>query len=278
MKSRLMIYTVIGLLMNLLFSAVSAQTFLFQDFPLSGPQLGMRYLRPFYEGGEELSFISGVYDFSFNVPISSKVNWVGSIPFSHFAFKYGFDESDVQNIYCGLQIRHRYMRGQNSSFSLGVFLPTASNDKYMASSAALFANVYQLPKYRPNMWTLYGNFTYRSFKREGPIWGFEAGPDYLIPKKNSGEKSELYMHYGLTAGFRATQLAVLAEFASTGLVSGNAGHFGERFNHAVTLGAQWIGSGVRPGVFYKLYLDKDLSDFIDGVLGIKLDVILKYER
>ena len=137
-----------------------------------------------------------------------------------------------------------------------------------------FTNFYELQKYLPDVLTLYGNYAFRSSKPGGAIFGFEIGPNFLIPTEDGGD-SELFLHYGLTAGFQMTQLAIFAELAGIAIITEDVDDFGDRLSHVIAFGAQWTGSRLRPGVFYKLYLDEDLSDSVDGVLGIKLDVSLK---
>ena len=51
--------------------------------------------------------------------------------------------------------------------------------------------------------------------------------------------------------------------------------FEDRFNHSVAFGAQWTGRNIKPGIYYQIYLKEDFRDYVDGVLGIKVDVELK---
>ncbi len=261
-------------LMSLWFSAVSAQTFLFQSLPQDNAQVGLRYLRPFFEGDDDLTVLSGVYDLSVSIPVGSKFHLVGSLPFSTFDSGNGSGESDIGDIYVGLQIQRKPSDERSSVTSLGVFLPTAPSDGSEATFLGLFTNFYELQKYLPDVLTLYGNYAFRSSKPGGAIFGFEIGPNFLIPTEDGGD-SELFLHYGLTAGFQMTQLAIIGEFAGIAVITEDVDDFGDRLTHVLAFGAQWTGNRLRPGIFYKLYLDEDLSDSVDGVLGIKLDVSLK---
>lgn len=51
--------------------------------------------------------------------------------------------------------------------------------------------------------------------------------------------------------------------------------FGDRFTHSLSFGAQLTDRPVRPGIFYIVPLDEDLQDFLDGTLGIKIDLALR---
>jgi hypothetical protein len=50
--------------------------------------------------------------------------------------------------------------------------------------------------------------------------------------------------------------------------------FGDRFEYSINFGASYVSESVSPGIFYKLYLKEDLSDWVDGVLGINIEVTI----
>ena len=53
-------------------SYLSAQNFLFQDLPKENFQIGFSFMHPSFERNSDLSVLTGVYDFSVNVPLSDK--------------------------------------------------------------------------------------------------------------------------------------------------------------------------------------------------------------
>ena len=120
--------------------SLSAQTFGFQSLPKDRPQLGCRYLHPFFDVPDlDMSALSGVYEVYTNVPVSRTINLVGSIPFmtmdydytwSEFgdAEKYRFDESGIGNFHIGMQYHPGAGDNRSSNVAFRVFLPTATDE------------------------------------------------------------------------------------------------------------------------------------------------------
>ena len=98
MKNCLFKTVIAGVFISMLFNSVSAQTFLFQSLPKDNPQIGLRFLRPFFEEDVGLSTLSGIYDLSLNIPVSSTINLVGSLPFITVAFEGEDSESGIGDI------------------------------------------------------------------------------------------------------------------------------------------------------------------------------------
>ena len=67
-------------------------------------------------------------------------------------------------------------------------------------------------------------------------------------------------------------LAIVSEVKGIGIITEDIVSLKDRFDKTLLFGAQWLGSGFIPGVFYKIYFDEFLTDVIDGVFGIKINV------
>ena len=65
------------------------------------------------------------------------------------------------------------------------------------------------------------------------------------------------------------------ELIGLAIITEDVDDFNDRFLHTLVFGGQWNAGTIKPGLFYKIYLKDELSDLVDGVLGIKLDVCLK---
>ena len=79
------------------------------------------------------------------------------------------------------------------------------------------------------------------------------------------------LHYGLTGGINTGEILVNAELVGLLLLSmEGADSFSDRIFHTLAFGAQYTGWNVRPGIFYSLYLKDDLSDRVEGVLGLSV--------
>jgi hypothetical protein len=69
--------------------------------------------------------------------------------------------------------------------------------------------------------------------------------------------------------------AFFAELLGIFIVTEDVDDFGDRFTHSLAFGAQLTVGQVRPGLFFVLPLENDLSAFLDGTLGLKVDFALK---
>jgi len=258
---------------GLLFTSVSAQNLLFQTIPKEKPQLGLRFMRPNFDGDDDLSILSGTYDLYCNIPVSPNLNLVGSLPYSIFSAKGADSKGGIGSIYVGMQTKPTSGSGSFSSLQMGIFLPTAT-DEFSPMLLGWYSNYYEIQKYIPDMLTVYGNFSYSMTHSRGAIFGLEIGPNLFIPTKGDGDV-ELFAHYGIFGGFKLTSVTFSAELEGLVIISEDIDDFEDRFNHSVAFGAQWTGSNIKPGIYYQIYLKEDFRDFVDGVLGIKVDVDLK---
>jgi hypothetical protein len=271
MKQKMLAITIIFIFIA---GMAFSQTFLFHSLPQNTPTFSLRYLRPDFDRDTELTLLSGVYDLTFNVPVSPTSNVVGSIPFSSFGVKNSDTERNVGNLYLGYQAKLSNTDYKQSVMSLGVFLPTAPTENTSANFMGLFSNYYQIEKYVPEMLTLYGNYTYRRANADGALFGLEIGPNIFIPTgADDANESELFLHYGVTGGFQLSQLTIYTELTGIGLLTENDLDAEDRFSHFLALGAHWNGKSMHPGIYYEFYLDEEMKEYwhINGVFGLKLD-------
>jgi len=268
---RKLIFTTIVFLIVLILKTnyMSAQTFLFQNLPKEKSQISLRYMRPFYENGADLSFFSGIYDLSVNAPLSESYNFIGSIPFLTFNSEATEAKNGVGSIFLGLQTHWGFKNNGGSVVTFGIFTPTASED---TDFLGLIVDYNNFHKYLSELLTIYGNYAYHTVLSEGVKLGVEMGPNIMITTKRNSD-IEFNLHYGLTAGYQAENIAIITELVGLLIINGGAGDFG-RFTHSIDFGAVYFSNSIEPGVFYKLYLDEKLSDAITGVLGLQVNVLI----
>jgi len=263
-----------GIFIFLLPLVVSGQMFLLQDLPTDKTKLGFHYLRPDFKWGTGISLLSGVYDFSLSIPISSKLSFVGSIPFATLGADWEEDtEGCIGDIYIGIQKRLKSSPDNYFSGSLGIFLPTMPEDKEGPLFVSIYSDYYQLQKYFPQVLTIYGNLAYHHIKENDFIFGGEFGPNVMIPTKGGGDM-ELYIHYALTAGYRLNYVDLRVELRGFGIITEEVDDFGDRFLHDLAFGIHVNRGRIRPGAFYKIYLKESMREYINGVFGLKVEVIL----
>ena len=264
------------IIVGVLYQFSSAQQFLFQTQPKDKSQFGIRFLKPNFEDDLDFTTFSGTYDLYANIPLGKNFNLMFSLPYSTYADDEE-SESEVGDIYLGLQSRKISGRNTNSTYSLGIFLPTASEDDFTANFISMLANYYQVERYLPNTLTIYGNYAHQIKQASGALFSFEIGPTLLFPTdQDEGEdrETELMMHYGLSAGFQFGKLAILGELVGLAFITEDVDDFSDRFIHTLTFGAQGTGRVINPGLFYSIYLKDEFREFVDGILGIKVDVTL----
>ncbi len=271
-KSGLILFFVLS---NIIFS----QTFNLQSVPKDITQLGFQFEKGFLASDTELSTLSGSYQINCNIPISSKFNLIGNIPFITSSYEqedYGYgsetySESGFGNVFVGLQTNPEIINNKKSFITFGAFLPTAEED---VSIIGIFFNYYDIQKYLPNSFGLYFNFAHHVIKDEGFNYGMEIGPNLLIPTKESSLDTEMFLHYGVNAGYQIYKLSLNMELLGLVFVTQDVNEFDDRFIHSLNFGASWKERTFTPKIFYKIYLKEEMSDMIDGVLGIGVTVSL----
>lgn len=264
------------LLSFLITNVLSAQTLNLQTIPGNKMQFGFSFNKPFYSENSNMSTSTGVYQLYFNIPVSSKLNIIGSIPYINtsgdidYGFgKFNYSENGLGNIFIGLQTVPGIRENRKSIFSFGLSLPTADEE---AATKGLMADYYGIQKYVPKSLGVYFNYAYHKLNKEGFRYGFELGPNLLIPTKSNGAETEFYMHYGINTGYQVNKLLFNVEFIGIAIISEDIDNFGDRFKNSINFGLQWKETKVIPKIFYKIYLKKEMRDRIDGVLGIGVSV------
>ncbi len=262
---------IIVLLCGLCSGPVFAQTFLLEEQAQGKGQCSLRYMRPGFADDVEISTFSGIYDLAVSVSVRPGVHVVGSVPFIVANYRHNRDRSGIGNIYLGIRHYRRGDTGRSSTESIGLYFPTVGTNTL--NWFGYLTNFQQQHKYLSKTLTLSGTYTHRRIWQGGGLFGFEIGPDLWIPIESEHRDGEILLHYGLDGGFRMDRLTIVLEVIGLALVTEDWDDLGDLVKHAAVLGAQWDGGWFRPGVFYQLYLEDDLRDRVDGVLGFKVEFV-----
>jgi hypothetical protein len=243
---------------------ISAQTLDFQTIPNNRIQFCLSFKKTFYPTNRDMSTFSGVYQLNANIP-------VGNIPYINTSFDidypfghYSYSRSGLGNIFIGLQTKPQIMEKRRSTFTFGLFLPTASET---ASLNGALADYYYFSKYIFNSLGLHFNYAYHYIPADGFNYGLEIGPNLLVATESNSE-TEFFMHYGFTGGYQINKLLFNIEVIGVVMVSEDIGNLGDRFVNMINIGMEWRETAVTPKIFYKYYLRDDISRTIDGVLGV----------
>lgn len=259
----------------MILDVLSAQTLDLQTIPSNKKQFGISFNKPFFSTDRNLSTLSGVYQLYANIPLSSKLNIIGNIPYINTSYDfyypfghYSFSASGLGNVFIGLQTKPKVLENRRSTFTFGLYLPTASEE---ASYNGALSDYYYFSKYIPNSIGLHFNYAYHYINTEGFNYGLELGPNLLIATKGSSE-TELFIHYGIITGYQINKLLLNLEVVGVAIISEDIENFGDRFINMLNIGAQWRGTVVTPKVFYKIYLRDEIRHTVDGVLSIGVNV------
>lgn len=257
------------LIIVLLPLTLSARSFLMQDGPSPNTRLGLRLLHPSFKNYVGFTFLSGVYDISLNLPMTYRLSFVGTLPILSFNDRVDSD-SGIGNVYAGMRYRLKSFRGGRLNLELGVYAPTLSKDKVEIAGFGVLSDYIEFYKFLPEVWTVGGMVSYHRQSRSGFSFGVEVGPYAMIPREGD---SEFLLRYGVSLGYRLGTAELKTEFVGVGLLTADEGIFLEDRNvNAVTIGIQWNRQFFRPSIFYTFYVNKDLSDLVRNVLGIKLEL------
>lgn len=250
----------------------SAQTFLLQRVPEEQTIIGAKYQRPFFKPTTEteLASLAGAYQVYLHVPVSSGLNFVGILPFVAGASDGESRASGLGNLYLGLQSRPDSAYGAWGSLSYGVYLPTAANNTPV-EIVGTYANPTAPQFALPNVLTLQANYLYLNTATDRMHYGFELGPQFLLPTSGSAGNVEVYVHYGLVVGNHFLGNLWIAELAGLALITDDAASFGERTSHVLSLGTQRSFGNLSPGIFLQLPLDSEVMDIVDATLGFKIE-------
>lgn len=258
--------TTLLLLVLILCNSLSAQVLNNQLVPNDRMQFGLSFDKNIYAHGSDMhiktySFLSAVYQFYFNVPVSSSVNILGDIPYTKTKYtmkSYGseysyYDKEGLGNIFLGLQYFPVLQEDFKTSVIFGAFLPTGSDNIYLDD---VFTDYTGLQKFIPIDIGIYANYNYLRSKR-GMLYGFELGPNLSLPRSGRDDV-KLFAHFGLRGGMQKGKFQLNAEYK--GVLMDDYDPFVSFLNFE----ANWRESFLNPGLFFRIYVTGD-RDFVYGL-------------
>lgn len=267
-------------------SLKAAGTFYMDPVPESQSCFGLSFMHWLPEGTMDQKDFDGTYDFYIDAVLTDQLNLRVKLPFSRMSVpNYEYlhrgellnTTATMGNLYVGFTHRSVADRNSITFFSAGVYLPTSGNSDYdsYVNSIAVLANLHQLERLIPDMYTVYLNYAYRNTSSDVTIFGLEFGPQIFIPKPKEGVSepdTEVLMHYGLSTGIKLAPLSIMVEVLGLAIVTEDFDDFGDRFEHHAAAGLWLTGSTLRSSVFYQIPLHDDLKEVTKGVFGVKLEV------
>ncbi len=274
MRRYLRIAVLMGLLVFLIATpSLNAQAILTHQF---GKQtVAVEVLKPNFTDAEGVEFVTSAWFVSGLWKFRDNWAFLAELPLARYGQELrvngqptlDISETTIGNLYTGV----RY--GQpNGTFSanLGVRFPFAEQDKVNAELAGRFSDVERWDAFVPNALGFIGTGQYRLQLNHGFFIGARGGGSFLVntDKETGEDASDLYLLYGVSAGYRAPKFDLTADFSGRFLATNDVGGFGENSWHFAALSATYKVGRVWPGVQFKLPLDKDSRDVVDFVGGV----------
>lgn len=233
--------------------------------------VALEILKPRFEGDETSLFTSVVFATVY-IPINDKVRVIGELPLAHF----GSDATDKSentfgNPYAGLELHF-----PDAPFyaELGLRVPISPDEKEKNGNAALtgfFTElVDRMEAFVSDAMPITAILNYRHASVKGWVVRLRMGPSLWIAT-GKREDLELSLNYGAQTWFKENKLRL--GFGLTGrVILSRSGTFNQRSVHQLGVNAEVQTGLARPGLYLRVPFDKDWSDIVSFVVGLKMEV------
>lgn len=239
--------------------------------------VSLRLMHPLIDNSS-LSTFTGAYKLSFAGRISQSIGLIAEVPVIGYASTNSFGDSysgsALGNILLGVQTLAKHSGTNSSNFSFAVVLPTSSAEKMLPEMLlGMLTSPYDMNRYIPESFSIYTNAAFRKdFSRS--FLSVEAGPEVVMSTNENNSGTISYVHFGLKAGLSFSRVLLSSEFYGLLLLSNKTYTFSERFNNMFSIGGTYLGTSVRPSVFYQFYLNEGMSNMLNGAFGVRMDFAL----
>jgi hypothetical protein len=251
-----------------------------------GGSVSLEILKPGFKNDRHEKFITSALFLSFRIPIADSVRLAVELPVANAAYK-GYDvgyysyrmsvpersETAIGNPYIGLE-----MDGGNKAVlgEIGIRLPLISNNKFRAPTIGLFSDYDRGEAFMTKCLSGQISANYRVRDASGIAMRLRVGPDLWIStdSREGADKTEVLLHYSAQAGYEGGRFTFLAGVTGRWLLSEDNLTFAERTIHQLGFEAGVAVGRFRPGIHYRIPLDKDLSEILNSVCGLNCSVRL----
>jgi hypothetical protein len=192
----------------------------------------------------------------------------------YYSYTYTISEirsKTVGNLYAGIEL---CKEGKNTSVDLGVRLPLTS-DKELAFASGVLTDVDRYEAFMPNIVAISAIINFKKRQPEGFDACLHIGPTLWINTKSTqgSDKFEMLLAYSLQGGFYSEEFDIIAGYSGRFIVT-ESGELSNRMFHQLGILSLVRFGNIHPGLYYRLPLDKNLKNTIDGVFGLSLSIVL----
>jgi hypothetical protein len=175
-------------------------------------------------------------------------------------------DSGLGNPFIGVT---KYMEGSPLSFSGGVWIPVADEDKFYPMTGEL-ADPTLIGAFCPKTWTIEAGVNYWGADVGTVIPFFGAGPVVTIPTEEADD-TEVFIRFGGGVIYPTGDLRIGAGLS--GFYWTTAGDVdADEFVFQGIVGGDYNLGAVRPGLTVRIPLSSDYSDAVDMVIGVHLGI------
>ncbi len=237
-------------------------------------RVAAEWYRPGFNNQDHLKAASSALYLSGRARVTEAVALVGEMPLALGGYKYDNDASlQAGNPYIGLEAGRT---NQPVWVEMGARLPLIGSDANSGVAVGLYSDIERPSAFIPECFALSGALNVGARAPSGLGFRLRAGPEVLVPTNSHGgeSESETLINYGAQVS-QVTGPWELSLHAGGTWIATESGNFGERSMHQVGAGVSYATRTVRPGFTFRLPLDKDMTDVLDYVVGITLQVPLR---
>lgn len=239
------------------------------------PRLAAEAFKPqfdnqkYVKGGSSALFLSG------RIRATDAVSVIAEAPVAFGGYRTDSDASaQVGNPYLGVEL------GPSRSpvwVEIGGRVPLVGRDPNSGVAVGMLSDIDRFSAFLSQTAALSGAVDFGV--RDGSGLGFRArfGPELLVntASNHEGDDTETFLDYGAQGFWVQGPLDLRLHVAGLYNATAEGGDFGERSMHQLGLAASYLLAGVRPGISLRLPLDHDMTETLDYVLGITLEVPLR---
>lgn len=230
-------------------------------------------IRPVYDYADA-SVLSAAYYLSGHHQLNDRIMLIAELPFGYYAeetgMSFGNSSGGLGNPYLGMQVHSGIF-----TFDAGVRVPTLSSSPD-AIEFATFSDIQRFEAFLPDLFALHGGFAVQSTPRNGMTYGANLSPA-LVVRTRSGidHPTDVYLDYGANVGYVATQVRATVRFDGMGILTRDNLTFARATMHQAALTADFGAGRYRPGFYVALPVDRDMTDFLDTIVGVTFQVALR---
>jgi hypothetical protein len=235
--------------------------------------------KPDFDGEDQTTFMTTSWFLYGRFPLSTNVNMVAEIPFSHYkldAETYYFMENEGQSAFGNPYVGFEFYNEKKTVFGeIGLRLPmTPKEDASLAqSSGAVTEFVERTEAFARDVLPVSVLINYMKTEDSGLMFRLRGGPIVWLATGNRND-TEWFVVYSIQGGYHSEKFNILAGLSGRWFVSAEDAAFSEATFHQFGIAATVDLGTFQPGLMLKLPLDEDLSDTIDLTFGLTLGFIL----